>query len=122
MKSLVEFKNINTGTAVATGDYAYKLLVDSGHPLFMGHFPNQPILPGVVMIYALRQAISEVVGGSVYFKAIKSAKFLKPIDPSVDSELLLSFSLTSDSVTAEMEWGGAVCFKFKGTIHLISRA
>ncbi|MDR0640755.1 MAG: 3-hydroxyacyl-ACP dehydratase FabZ [Holosporales bacterium] len=62
---------------------------------FMGHFPNYPIMPGVLIIEAMAQAagvlafstlFSENVCGPgdsdfVYFTSIENAKFRRPVVP-----------------------------------------
>ena len=55
---------------------------------FRGHFPNEPIMPGVLIIEALAQvgAVSilsqeEYKGKIVYFGSINSAKFKKKVVP-----------------------------------------
>ncbi len=55
---------------------------------FQGHFPEQPIMPGVLIIEALAQVAgvlafcSEVSEGrSVYFMSIEKAKFRRPVLP-----------------------------------------
>ena len=49
------------------------------HPALPGHFPGQPIVPGVVL---LDQAILLVeAGGSLRIRGIAAAKFLSPVKP-----------------------------------------
>jgi 3-hydroxyacyl-[acyl-carrier-protein] dehydratase len=55
---------------------------------FQGHFPEQPIMPGVLIIEAMAQVAgilafgSEAnLGKSVYFMSIEKAKFRKPVIP-----------------------------------------
>ena len=55
---------------------------------FQGHFPGQPIMPGVLIIEAMAQVggllafFSGVnVGKTVYFMSIEKAKFRKPVVP-----------------------------------------
>jgi 3-hydroxyacyl-[acyl-carrier-protein] dehydratase len=55
---------------------------------FQGHFPGQPIMPGVLIIEAMAQVggllafCSGVnVGKTVYFMSIEKAKFRKPVVP-----------------------------------------
>jgi 3-hydroxyacyl-[acyl-carrier-protein] dehydratase len=55
---------------------------------FQGHFPGQPIMPGVLMIEALAQVAGilafrsgSAIGKSVYFLSIEKAKFRKPVVP-----------------------------------------
>lgn len=63
--------------------------VTINEPHFMGHFPGNPIMPGVLIIEAMAQtagAISILSNGFdtpsiVYFMTIDNAKFRKPVVP-----------------------------------------
>ncbi len=61
--------------------------VTINEPFFQGHFPGQPIMPGVLVIEAMAQVAgvmafrSGVEGRSVYFMSIDNAKFRRPIVP-----------------------------------------
>ncbi len=61
--------------------------VTINEPFFMGHFPEQPIMPGVLVIEAMAQVAgvmafrSGMEGKSVFFMSIDNAKFRRPIVP-----------------------------------------
>lgn len=64
--------------------------VTANEPQFTGHFPDRPIMPGVLIVEALAQAggilaiESLGLGGSgklVYFMGIDGVKFRKPVEP-----------------------------------------
>src|SRR4030067_2460839 len=61
--------------------------VTINEPFFQGHFPNNPIMPGVLIVEAMAQVAgilafrSGVIGNSVYFMSIEKAKFRKPVFP-----------------------------------------
>ena len=57
------------------------LLIPADHPAYAGHFPGQPILPGVVLLDAALHALAEVHGNPAATGQIKSAKFLSPVLP-----------------------------------------
>ncbi len=59
-------------------------------PFFVGHFPEKPIMPGVLTIEAMAQACAvcavaslgnEFKGKPVYFAGINEARFRKPVFP-----------------------------------------
>ncbi|AFL69513.1 3-hydroxyacyl-ACP dehydratase [Sulfurospirillum barnesii] len=50
-------------------------LSDAHHPIFQAHFPNNPLLPGFVLLDMSAQLLH------VKIKRIQKAKFLKPILP-----------------------------------------
>ena len=64
--------------------------VTINEPYFNGHFPNKPIMPGVLIIEAMAQTAAVfVIDGLkegadnrvVYFMSIDSARFRKPVTP-----------------------------------------
>lgn len=62
--------------------------VSYNEPFFQGHFPGEPVMPGVLIIEALAQAgavailsLEENKGKTAYFAAINSAKFKKKVIP-----------------------------------------
>ncbi len=70
--------------------------VTFNEPHFMGHFPDHPIMPGVLIIEAMAQAAANMVIQSgafqpeenvVYFMLIDGAKFRKPVLPGDVLEL-----------------------------------
>lgn len=74
--------------------------VTVNEPQFMGHFPGNPVMPGVLMIEALAQ-----VGGiyaiettgleaskvQIFFMSIDSVKFRKPVTPG--DQLVMKITL-----------------------------
>lgn len=65
-----------------------KKCVSYNEPFFAGHFPNEPVMPGVLIIEALAQvgAVAilsqpEFKGKTAYFAAINSAKFKQKVVP-----------------------------------------
>ena len=61
--------------------------VTMNEPFFQGHFPGQPIMPGVLIVEAMAQVAgvmafsSGVEGKSVFFMSIDKAKFRRPVVP-----------------------------------------
>ena len=63
--------------------------VSVNEPQFQGHFPDRPVMPGVLLIEGMAQTAGALcinaVGGAkpplVYFMTIEKAKFRKPVVP-----------------------------------------
>ena len=67
--------------------------VDPANPIFAGHFPAKPILPGVLLIEAVAQTAGVMMGsaapqtadqrreGLALLAAVNRFKFLKPVTP-----------------------------------------
>lgn len=69
--------------------------VTVNEPHFQGHFPDQPVMPGVLIVEAMAQTAGAIcllsTGGNmpslVYFLTIDNAKFRKPVVPGDRLEL-----------------------------------
>jgi len=64
--------------------------VSVNEPQFQGHFPNHPVMPGVLLIEAMAQTAAALVvatmgkeaeGKLVYFMTVDNARFRKPVTP-----------------------------------------
>ncbi|MDE2583385.1 MAG: 3-hydroxyacyl-ACP dehydratase FabZ [Rhodospirillales bacterium] len=64
--------------------------VSVNESFFQGHFPNHPVMPGVLIIEAMAQTAAVLVvetlgpdsaGRVVYFMSIEGAKFRRPVVP-----------------------------------------
>ncbi|MEI8029780.1 MAG: 3-hydroxyacyl-ACP dehydratase FabZ [Comamonadaceae bacterium] len=76
--------------------------VTINEPFFEGHFPNRPVMPGVLMIEALAQAAALLAFDALdatpndqmiyYFAGIDAARFKRPVEPGdqliLEAELL----------------------------------
>lgn len=60
--------------------------VPEDHPAFAGHFPGTPILPGVVLLDAVLQAIA-ASGIALDACEIGAVKFLSPAGPGDELEI-----------------------------------
>jgi 3-hydroxyacyl-[acyl-carrier-protein] dehydratase len=64
--------------------------VTANEPFFQGHFPNKPVMPGVLIVEAMAQTAGvhvavtlgpAAMGKLVYFMTIESARFRAPVVP-----------------------------------------
>ncbi|MDD4005009.1 MAG: 3-hydroxyacyl-ACP dehydratase FabZ [Elusimicrobiaceae bacterium] len=72
--------------------------VTMSEPWFQGHFPGQPLMPGVLMLEAMAQtcaaavmSLDEYRGKIAYFLTIDGAKFRRPVFPGDTLRLAVEF-------------------------------
>ena len=85
------FLFVDAVTALTRGEYCQaKKAVTCNETVFNGHFPENPVLPGVIQIEAMCQtaALLAILSGakvdgkqSVYFTGVTDCKFTKPVVP-----------------------------------------
>ena len=87
--------------------------VTMNEPFFEGHFPENPVMPGVLQIEAMAQTAGIIVlasfpedarsGNSVYFMTVDEVKFRKPVLPGD----VLEFHVKKEQAVRNV-------FKFRG--------
>ena len=85
------FLFVDTCEIIIPGDHGKsEKLFSTNEYFFKGHFPDNPIVPGVIIIEAMAQTAGIVVSyklrefkeKSVLFMSVNKAKFRKPIRPN----------------------------------------
>jgi 3-hydroxyacyl-[acyl-carrier-protein] dehydratase len=98
---------------------AAQIEIDSVHPLFAGHFPGNPVLPGVCTVQIIREILEECLHKPVIITRAKVIKYLGLVNPV--SMPLLDFSLhlhqfseNGFSCSAVVSFEGTGVCSFKG--------
>lgn len=80
-----ELRSCLSGLTVGTaGQYTAAFRFPPGFPGFAGHFPGNPILPGVCMVQAALVLIGARNQVPVSLKRIVSAKWFAPVRPGAE--------------------------------------
>lgn len=61
--------------------HAADLCIGSDHPSLPGHFPGQPVVPGVVILDAVEVQARALLGDGLRLRRIPQVKFLTPLLP-----------------------------------------
>ncbi len=55
--------------------------LNASHKIFEGHFPGQPVVPGVCMMQIIKEILEEAISKKITLLKSDHAKFLAMIDP-----------------------------------------
>lgn len=58
----------------------YSFIIKKDHPSLKGHFPNNPIIPGVIILDEVIRVIEKIKPGFI-IKKLALIKFLQPLLP-----------------------------------------
>ncbi len=68
---------------------------------FQGHFPNNPILPGICLLETVLVLIQRLKGRTVYMTELIVSKFFAAVTP--DQEVIVDCILTEDTVITNIK-------------------
>ena len=72
-------------------------MIPKDHPSLVGHFPNNPIVPGVVILGEVLNALRKGNGSNVKVLGVPSMKFLSPLRPGEALVILLQVESTGEA-------------------------
>ena len=92
----MELRSIYNVKSIKTTDRSVvaKITFNKEHKVFEGHFPDNPIVPGVVQVQIMKDLLEKALQTKLFLKSIKSIKYLNVINPLETGEVL--FDITFD--------------------------
>jgi 3-hydroxyacyl-[acyl-carrier-protein] dehydratase len=105
----------------APGSIKSVLSVNKDHPIFNGHFPNQPIVPGVCMLQIIKELVEGQTKRILRYAEAENIKFLSIIDPLVNNTIEATVTYTEDqeflTLNAALFSGQITFFKLKAMLQ-----
>lgn len=71
-------------------------VINDTHPIFEGHFPGQPVVPGVCMVQMIKELIEQALVINVCLKKISQIKYLRILVPQKDTKLSINIDIKND--------------------------
>ncbi|MFT3932027.1 MAG: 3-hydroxyacyl-ACP dehydratase [Chitinophagaceae bacterium] len=95
------------------------LKINAGHSIFQGHFPGQPVVPGVCMMQMVKELLEIATSRTLRLQTGLDLKFLSVIDPGKNDTIQLetNYSVLASgdiNVTSRLFYTDTTFFKFKG--------
>src|SRR5215469_16747920 len=85
---------------LAGGEHEFEFNFAAGDPVFAGHFPHRPLLPGIFQLEIARMAAEWVRNRPFSIREISRAKFQRPVIPGETLKLSLKLTETDGAVSA----------------------
>jgi 3-hydroxyacyl-[acyl-carrier-protein] dehydratase len=100
--------------------------LDSSHEIFKGHFPGNPILPGVCVVQILKEILMYQSDNKLILNYASSIKYLSYINPVVNSIINIDVELKEAGdgnifCNAILYFESVVFCRFKGEFKIIRR-
>ena len=101
-----------------------KIIIKNDHKIFNGHFPDQPVVPGVCIVQMMIESLSQALDKKLTLQKVSNIKFLNIIDPTINQNLYFDISYQEETeeeykVTTILRNENQTFFKFKGFIKTL---
>ena len=74
-----------------------KVHLNKDHEIFKGHFPGNPVMPGVCMIQIIKELTEEVTGKNLFLAVSSNIKFMAIINPEKNPDLQIAIDITEEN-------------------------
>ncbi|TRX31246.1 3-hydroxyacyl-ACP dehydratase [Flavobacterium sp. ZT3R18] len=91
---LQDFYKIISLEKTAESKYLAMILINENHEVFKGHFPGNPIMPGVCMMQIIKELTEQITESSLFMQSLSNVKFMALINPFNTPELRLELDVT----------------------------
>ncbi|MNL20333.1 (3R)-hydroxymyristoyl-ACP dehydratase [compost metagenome] len=92
---LKDFYKVLSEEKTADSKYSITILVNEKHEIFKGHFPGNPIMPGVCMIQIIKELTEKITESTLMIQTLANVKFMALINPENNPELRLELDITT---------------------------
>lgn len=90
---LKDFYKIQSLIKIDDQKYLVTVLINENHEVFEGHFPGNPVMPGVCMMQIIKEISEQITESSLLMQSISNVKFMALINPFVTPELRLELEI-----------------------------
>ena len=92
---LKDFYKILSVEPIGGYQYVASILINEKHIVFKGHFPDNPIMPGVCMMQIIKELTEQITEGPLVMQKLIDVKFTALINPFLTPELKLELEIST---------------------------
>lgn len=90
---LKDFYTIRTLEQLDEQKYIAGITLNKQHDIFKGHFPDQPVTPGVCMMQIVKELSEQILERKLFMYKSSNVKFMALINPEVNTDLRLEIDI-----------------------------
>lgn len=90
---LKDFYTVNS-LDVAESKVSANITINKNHEVFKGHFPGNPVTPGVCMMQIIKELTEQIVEEKLFMQSSSNIKFMAIINPEVNPELNIALDIS----------------------------
>jgi 3-hydroxyacyl-[acyl-carrier-protein] dehydratase len=90
---LTDFYTLESSEKLENGSFSANIKLNKDHNIFNGHFPGNPVTPGVCMMQIVKELTEEFTGKKLFLKSASNVKFMAIIDPFETPDLTMQLDI-----------------------------
>lgn len=98
--------------------------LNAEHEVFKGHFPGNPVMPGVCMIQMIKELIEKAIDKELFLSVASNVKFMAIINPEKNETIQLNLTLTEDGDIVKVKnvtsFDDTIALKLSATFKIMS--
>ena len=96
---LQDFYTVDKIDAISEGKYQATITLNKDHDIFKGHFPGNPVTPGVCMMQIIKEITENVLNTSLTMVSTTNVKFMAIINPEINAKLTLDLDIAENEAS-----------------------
>lgn len=100
---LTDFYTLQSYEKADNGSFTANILLNKNHDIFKGHFPGNPVTPGVCMMQIIKELTEEFIGRKLFLKTASNVKFMAIINPFETPELKMILDITENETEVKVK-------------------
>lgn len=112
---LQDFYKVNGLQQLDVQRYIAQITLNKDHPIFKGHFPGNPVTPGVCMLQIVKELTEDILSKKLFMVRSSNVKFMALINPQIHVNLKLELDI---SLLTESEYKVKNVTYFEDTVAL----
>lgn len=85
------------------GTLIWNVTFNALHPIFEGHFPQNPVVPGVTMVQLVKELLTIHINKDLHLEKISLIKFLKVINPTIEQSYEVRIKLQEEGANLKCD-------------------
>ncbi|MDR0660417.1 MAG: hydroxymyristoyl-ACP dehydratase [Prevotellaceae bacterium] len=103
--------------------YAIQVELNAKHDVYKGHFPEQPVVPGVCIMQLIKECVEGIKKQTLLYSQILSCKFISVVNPTADNIIEIALTLADEKdgcikIQADILQKGQQTAKLKATLRI----
>lgn len=119
IEGLYEIQNIEQ----TSNQILAKVKLDKDHEIFKGHFPGNPVMPGVCMIQMIKEISEKELQKELFLVRSTNIKFMAIINPELNPELELAIDFSEEDGELKIKntttFEDTVALKLNATFRIV---